>query len=84
MTGPPPERIGMPKTTCKLIGENGNVFNLIGIAQRALRKDGKYDEATEMADKIMNECKSYNESLCVLMEYVEEPDEEELKEDSFN
>lgn len=26
------------KPTCKLVGENGNIFNLVGIASRALEE----------------------------------------------
>jgi len=67
------DEVEKPKVTkprCKLIGEDGNIFNLIGIAARALRKAGLADKATEMSEKIM-QSKSYEEALSVIMEYVE-------------
>ena len=32
------------KPECKLIGENGNVFNLIGIVRRTLKVNGLHDQ----------------------------------------
>ncbi len=61
---------GLIKPKCKLIGEDGNIFNLIGIAARSLRKAGLADKATEMSEKVM-QSKSYTEALSVIMEYVE-------------
>lgn len=64
------EKPKVTKPRCKLIGEDGNIFNLIGIAARALRKAGLADKATEMSEKVM-QSKSYTEALSVIMEYVE-------------
>jgi len=54
----------------KLIGENGNIFNLMGIASRALKEAGMRDKAEEMFEKV-TQSKNYDEALQVLMEYVE-------------
>ena len=50
------DRMGYPikdyiveKPKCKLVGENGNIYNLIGIASRALKSNGQEDEAKEIA-----------------------------------
>lgn len=43
----------MDKTTCKLIGENGNIFNLIGITSRILKQSGLKEQAVEMQKRIM-------------------------------
>jgi hypothetical protein len=61
---------GLIKPRCKLIGEDGNIFNLIGIAARSLRKAGLADKATEMSQKVM-QSQSYTEALSIIMEYVE-------------
>ncbi|WP_353892913.1 hypothetical protein PRVXH_002303 [Proteinivorax hydrogeniformans] len=58
------------KPKVKLIGENGNIFNLIGIASRALKGVGMKKEAEEMVEKVILST-SYDEALRVLMEYVE-------------
>ena len=58
------------KPECKLLGENGNIFNLAGITARCLRRAGLRDEAKEFAEKIV-ECNSYEEALQLIMEYVE-------------
>lgn len=57
------------KPDCKLIGEDGNIFNLMGIASRTLRQNGMADEAVEMRDRI-RESGSYDEALCIIGEYV--------------
>ena len=54
---------------CKPIGEDGNIFNLMGIASRTLRQNGMADEAVEMRDRI-RESDSYDEALCIIGEYV--------------
>lgn len=61
----------MSKPKCKLVGQNGNIFNLIGIAQRVLKENGQNEQAKELANKIMTTAKSYDEALQIIMEYVE-------------
>jgi hypothetical protein len=71
-----PESISTPavskpkKPKCKLIGEDGNIFNLIGIASRELKRAGMHTEAKEMSEKCMRSG-SYSEALSIIMEYVE-------------
>jgi AmiR/NasT family two-component response regulator len=60
----------MAKPKCKLIGEDGNIFNLMGIASKTLKRAGLEKEANEMKDKI-TKSKSYNEALAIIMDYVE-------------
>lgn len=57
------------KPNCPLIGENGNIFNLMGIASRTLRENDMADEAKEMCDRI-RESGSYDKALCIIGEYV--------------
>ena len=57
------------KPDCRLIGEDGNIFNLMGLAARTLRHNGLAEQATEMTDRI-HECGSYDEALCIIGEYV--------------
>ena len=59
------------KPKCKLVGENGNVFNLMGIVSRTLKQHGMRDQAKEMSDRILTEAKSYDEALTIIMEFVE-------------
>ena len=44
----------MTKPRCKLIGEDGNIFNLMGIASRTLKEAGMKDTADEMVKRITN------------------------------
>ena len=61
----------MKKPDCALIGEDGNIFNLMGIASRTLRQNGLGDQATEMQKRIMGGgCDSYAKALGVIGEYV--------------
>jgi hypothetical protein len=54
-----------------LVGANGNIFNLIGIAAKALKSEGLREQAIEMQRQIFAEAKDYNEALQIIMEYVE-------------
>lgn len=58
------------KPECPLIGQNGNIFNLMGIASRTLKRNGMADEAKEMCSRITS-CSSYDKALCIIGEYVE-------------
>lgn len=60
----------MDKPKAKLIGEDGNIFNLTGIAKRVLERAGLRDEAKEMCDRIFKSS-SYDEALSIIAEYVE-------------
>ncbi len=57
------------KPDCKLIGEDGNIFNLMARASRTLRENGLSEEATEMRERITSSG-SYDEALCIIGEYV--------------
>ena len=65
----PDETAERKKPDCKLIGEDGNIFNLMGIASRTLRQNGMADEAVEMRNRI-RESGSYDQALCIIGDYV--------------
>ena len=58
------------KPRAKLVGADGNVFNLIAICMRALEEAGQKENAKEMKDKIFK-CGSYDEALVIMMDYCE-------------
>lgn len=72
----------MKKPKCALIGEDGNIFNLMGIASRTLKRNGMQEEAKEMCDRITNSG-SYDEALAIISDYVEVTSKEEMEEDTF-
>lgn len=57
------------KPDCPLIGQNGNIFHLMGIASRTLKQNGMKEQAAEMCDRIRTSG-SYDEALNILGEYV--------------
>ena len=57
------------KIRVKLIGEDGNIFNLTGIASRALQRAGFHDEAKNLKQEVSNS-KSYDDALRIIMNYV--------------
>lgn len=73
----------MNKPKCKLIGEDGNIFNLMGIASRTLKENGLKNKAEEMCDKITKTAKSYEEALMIISDYVEIIGDEEIDEDEI-
>ena len=68
------------KPNCPLIGQDGNIFNLVGIASRTLKRNGLSAEASEMTSKVYKSG-SYEEALGIIGEYVnitsvDDPDED--------
>jgi hypothetical protein len=58
------------KPKCKLIGEDGNVFNIIGLVCRALNAAGQKDKAKEFREKAITS-HSYDAVLVLCHEYVD-------------
>ena len=72
-----PERI---KPDCELIGQNGNIYNLMEIASRTLRENGMKQQAEEMFERITGGgCRDYYQALGIIGEYVNitGPDEQD-------
>lgn len=65
----PEETAEKKKPDCKLIGTDGNIFNLMGIASRTLHQNGMVEQAVEMRDRICASG-SYDEALCIIGDYV--------------
>ena len=63
------EEPAMKKPDCPLIGQDGNIFNLLGIASRTLKDHDMADEASEMRNRVMSSG-SYDEALSIIGEYV--------------
>jgi len=59
------------KPKVKLVGQNGNVFNLLGICTKALKRAGQYEEAQELKKRVFSSG-SYDEALALMLEYVDE------------
>lgn len=57
------------KPECKLIGEDGNIFNLLSIASVTLKQNGMEEESKEMYDRVYA-CGSYDEALMIIGDYV--------------
>ena len=57
------------KPDCPLIGRDGNIFNLMGIASRTLRDNGLDDAAKEMCERIRGSG-NYYKALGIIGEYV--------------
>lgn len=58
------------KPMVKLVGQDGNIFNLIGIASRELKRAGQQNEAKDMQEKVFS-AESYDEALSIIGEYCE-------------
>ena len=54
---------------CRLIGEDGNIYNLLAIARNSLRRGGRADLIEPMT-KAVFASKSYEEALARIAEYV--------------
>ena len=58
------------KLKMQLIGQDGNIFAIMGRASRLLKSSGQGDKAKEMRDRVMS-CDSYQKALNIISEYVE-------------
>lgn len=58
------------KPKCPLIGQNGNIFNLMEITSKTLKRNGMAEKAKDMCSRITSS-NSYNEALSIIDEYVE-------------
>ena len=58
------------KPKMQLIGQDGNIFAIMGRASRLLKNAGQRDKAKEMCNRVMAS-KSYNAALAIVSEYVE-------------
>ena len=76
---PSPERV---KPDCPLIGEDGNIFNLIGKASQTLRENGMQEQADEMRSRIF-QCQSYDSALSIIGDYVNITTKEQSVEPSM-
>jgi len=58
----------MKKPKVKFIGADGNVFNLMGLATRAMRSAGQ--DPKPMLDEVRQQT-SYDMAIVVMMKYVD-------------
>lgn len=58
------------KPKVRLTGEDGNVFVLMGICRKALKRAGQDDKVSEMTDRV-SKSKSYHEALNIMGEYCQ-------------
>lgn len=63
------EELPLEKPDCALIGQDGNIFNLTGIAVRTLQQHDRKEQAEEMKDRVFASG-SYDEALCIIGKYV--------------
>ena len=57
------------KPDCELIGQNGNIYNLMGIAYRTLRENSMEEQAKKMFERVTS-CNNYYKALAIIGEYV--------------
>lgn len=71
------------KPNCPLIGQDGNIFSLMGIASSTLKQHGLKEEAKEMCSRITSSG-NYNEALSIIGEYVNITSKDEMEMDEQN
>lgn len=76
--------VKFPSVKVQLVGQDGNVFSLLGIVTGAMRKAGIPKEEIQALQERVFGSHSYNEALCIMMETVNctgEDDEEDWDDD---
>ena len=66
---PKPEKNSL-RPKMQLIGQDGNIFAIMGRASRLLKNAGQSDKVKEMCDRV-TASQSYSEALNIISEYVE-------------
>ncbi len=66
---------------CPIIGADGNIFNIMGIASKTLKHSGMAEESKEMCSRVTSSG-SYEEALGIITEYVEPCSEAEMYDES--
>lgn len=66
---------------CPIIGADGNIFNIMGIASRTLKHSDMAEKSKEMCSRVTSSG-SYDEALGIIMEYVEPCSEAEMDDES--
>lgn len=56
------------KPTVKLVGQDGNVFSLLAICTKALKRAGQHEQAKELTEKVFS-AGAYHEALAIMMDY---------------
>lgn len=60
------------KPQVELTEEDGNIFNLLAVASRELKKAGKREKAAQLKDRILGgEPEDYHHAIRIIMEYIE-------------
>ena len=67
------------KPNCALIGQDSNIFNLVGIASRTLKDNGLRAEAEEMSNRAFS-AGDYYKAIGIIEEYVNITSEEDMDE----
>jgi len=57
------------KPKVKLSGTDGNVFALLGLCRKALKKAGQESKATEMSERVFK-AESYSQAISIMSDYV--------------
>lgn len=58
------------KPSCKLIGEDENIFSVLGRASKALKRAGLDEQVKKMREDVFASG-SYNQALQIVMRYVD-------------
>ncbi|MCM1008240.1 MAG: hypothetical protein NC485_09990 [Ruminococcus flavefaciens] len=66
---------------CPIIGADGNIFNIMGIASKTLKHSDMAEKSKEMCSRVTSSG-SYDEALGIIMEYVEPCSEAEMDDES--
>ena len=69
----------MAKPKCPLMGQDGNIFAVMGTASGTLKENGMAEQAKEMCRRVTSSG-SYEEALSVICEYVEPVSVEDYEE----
>ena len=60
----------MGRIEVELVGQDGNIFNIVGIVTREMKRNGLQKESEELNNRVFG-AESYEDALRIMSEYVD-------------
>lgn len=77
------KKINKEKPLCPLFDADGNIYNLVAMAQNSLREVNQEKEAQKIFERV-RETRTYGEALSVIFEYVKPCYANEMEQNELN
>ena len=71
------------KPKVRLVGQDGNIYNLLGICTSALKRAGQDEEVKELQDRVLSSG-SYYKAISIMYDYVDDAGNSDGEDDGLD